>query len=192
VSEPRTEPLRVQTLSGAADLGLSDVGATDIGSALRLVINLMLANLGLSVLTALLALFLQKGVLDYEVAHSLAPGSSASQIAGARTGFGIALWVKLGSTVLISAVFVLRAYGLRRRAANPATATRGAYLRLYVLCVISVVGIAYLILSGQYPVWMRVEQFVQALLLVCTLVVVSRKEVRGRFPKRGRVTNAAA
>jgi hypothetical protein len=46
------------------------------------------------------------------------------------------------------------------------------------------VGIAYLILGGQYPIWMRVEQGLQAVVLVVLLIAVSRPEVRGRFAKR--------
>jgi magnesium-transporting ATPase (P-type) len=155
-----------------------DPGAQPIDTALRRVIILMFINLGLSVVTTLITLLLRTSVLDYQLAHAHIPaGASPADIDVIRQALETALWTKLVVTVLVAGLYIWRAFALRR-------GSRGAYLRLYYICVAGIVGIAYLILAGQYPVWMRVEQGLQAVVLVALLIAVSRKEVRYRFAKQ--------
>jgi hypothetical protein len=160
--------------SGRAAL---DPGAGSAEAALRLVIVLMFVNLGISVLTTVAMVWLRTSVVDYQVAHThLAAGSPLTGDALRRT-LQDTLWLRLGGSVVISAFYIWRAYALRR-------GSRGAYLRLYYICIAGLVGITYLILSGQYPVWMRVEQGVQAVVLVALLVAVSRAPMRHQFAKQ--------
>lgn len=155
-----------------------DPGARPVDSALRLVIVLMFVNLGLSVLTTVITLFLRDSVLDFQLAHAhLPPNPTPLQLEIVRNALQTALWTKLVATVLVSGLYIWRAYALRR-------GSRGAYLRLYYICIAGLIGIVYLIAAGQYPVWMRVEQGLQAAVLVALLFAVSRKEVRYRFAKR--------
>lgn len=155
-----------------------DQGVLPVDSALRRVIVIMFVNLGLSVLTTIITLILHTSVLDYQLAHAhIPPGATQLQIDTVRKALQTALWVKLGATVLVAALYIWRAYALRR-------GSRRAYLRLYYICIAGLVGIAYLILGGQYPVWMRVEQGLQAVVLVVLLIAVSRRGVRDRFAKR--------
>lgn len=145
-------------------------------SALRLVIILMFINLGLSVLTSILVLIMHNSVIDYQLAHtSLPPGADVDLL---RNTLQSTLWVRLVTSVLVSALYIWRAFALRR-------GSRGAYLRLYYIAIVGILGIAYLIfVSTQYPVWMRVEQVLQAIVLVGLLVAVSRPAVRNRFAKQ--------
>jgi hypothetical protein len=145
-------------------------------SALRLVIILMFINLGLSVITSALVLIMHNSVIDYQLAHiQLPPGADVALM---RTALQDALWTRLASSVVVSALYIWRAFALRR-------GSRGAYLRLYYIAIIGILGIAYLIfVSTQYPVWMRVEQVLQALVLVGLLIAVSRPQVRNRFAKQ--------
>ena len=155
-----------------------DPGAQPVDTALRRVIILMFVNLGLSVVTTIITLLLKNSVLDYQMAHAhFPPDATPAQIALVREALQTALWSKLAATVLVAALYIWRAFALRR-------GSRRAYLRLYYICILGIVGIAYLILGGQYPIWMRVEQGLQAVVLVVLLIAVSRKEVRYRFAKQ--------
>lgn len=139
----------------------------------------MFANLGLSVLTTILTLILSKSVVDYEIGHMpMASDLSQTDLDIERQALQSALWYRVFGSVLISAVYVWRAFALRRGA-------RGAYIRLYYIGIIGLVGIVYLIaVARYYPLWMRAEQVLQAAVLVGLLIAVSRKEVRNRFAKR--------
>jgi hypothetical protein len=155
-----------------------DPGARPVDSALRRVIILMFVNLGLSVVTTIITLILHDSVLNYQLAHThLPPEATPEQLATIRHALQIGLWTKLAATVLVSGLYIWRAYALRR-------GSRGAYLRLYYICIAGLIGIVYLIFGGQYPVWMRVEQGLQAVVLVALLIAVSRKDVRDRFAKQ--------
>lgn len=147
-----------------------------VDPALRLVIILMFVNLALSLITTAITLFLHNSVIDYQIAHTHLPAGSTVDLDLLRRTLQTALWTRLASSVLVSGLYIWRAFALRR-------GSRGAYLRLYYIAIIGILGIAYLIFSGQYPIWMRVEQILQALVLVTLLVAVSRKPVRDRFAK---------
>lgn len=147
-----------------------------VDSALRLVLILMFINLGLSVLTTILVLIFHTSVIDYQLAHTnIAPGADVDIM---RNALQDALWGRLVGSVLVSAVYIWRAFALRR-------GSRGAYLRLYYIAIVGLLGIAYLIfVSTAYPVWMRVEQILQAVVLIGLLIAVSRPAVRDRFAKQ--------
>ena len=145
-------------------------------SALRLVIILMFVNLGLSVLTTIVVLILHNSVIDYQVAHTtIPPGADVEQLRGI---YQSSLWGRLAGNVLVSALYVWRSFALRR-------GSRYAYLRTYYIAIVGLVGILYLIfVSTQYPVWMRVEQVLQGLVLIALLIAVSRPAVRARYAKQ--------
>jgi hypothetical protein len=144
---------------------------------LRLVIVLMFVNLGLSIVATALILIFHTSLLNYELAHAhLPPNATPEQISVLRTSLSSAMWGRVAGIVVVSALYVWRAYSLRR-------GSRRAYLRLIWICVVGLLGIIYLILGGQYPVWLRVEQVVQGLVLIAMLLAVTRKEVRDRYAK---------
>jgi hypothetical protein len=141
---------------------------------LRLVIVLMFANVGLSVVLTLLMLIFNRSLVDYELAHMrLPPGVDTTVL---RASLQNALWGRLGGVVIVAALYVWRANALRR-------GSRRAYLRLIWICVVGLAGIVYLIVAANYPWWMRIEQVVQGLVLISLLFAVTRPQVRDRYAK---------
>lgn len=152
-----------------------DPAQQPMDSALRLVITLMFVNLGLSVVLTILLLIFHNSIVDYELARTtIPPGVDTATI---RTSLQGALWGRLAGVVLVSALYIWRSFALRR-------GRRRAYLRLIWICVIGLLGIIYLIVAAQYPVWMRVEQVLQGVVLIALLIAVTRKPVRDRFAKQ--------
>jgi hypothetical protein len=144
---------------------------------LRLVIVLMFVNVGLSLVLTVIMLILHTSLVDFELAHSHLPANaSPAQVAAVRQALESATWARLVGVILVSGLYVWRASALRR-------GSRGAYRRLIVICVVGVLGIVYLIAGGQYPVWMRVEQVIQGLVLLAMLAAVLRPQVRERYAK---------
>ncbi|GAA4541556.1 hypothetical protein [Pseudonocardia xishanensis] len=133
---------------------------------LRRVTTLLLVNLGLSALLALLFLIFHSVLLDYQAAHI---GAGAD-----REALSIGLWSRVGGVVVIGLVYVVL---LRRIRAGH----RRAFVRVLIISVVSLLGIAYLLSTGQYPVWVEVEQAVQAVVLVALLWAVTRPAVRAHF-----------
>ena len=145
--------------------------------ALRLVITLLLVNLGFSILLTALTFVFRDSIVDYQLAHAhLPPHADPVVIDSVKNILRQTVWVRVAGNVIVSLVYVLLVRRLRR-------GQRRAYLRVIALCVAGLVGIGYLILAGQYPVWMRVEQGLQAIVLLGLLWAVTRREVRDRFAK---------
>lgn len=164
--------------SSAPTVRLTPPNTRPAYGALRPVLNLIYANCVLSVLTALITLFLHNSVLDYQLARAgLSPGATASQVDGTRNGLEIGLWIKLGSMVLLSLIYVWRTSGLKRGSKRPE-------IRLYYICLVGLGGVGYLIFGGEYPVWMRVEQAIQAVVLLALLFVVIREHVRSHNARK--------
>lgn len=142
--------------------------------SLRLVIVLMFANVGLSVVLTLLMLIFNKSLVDYQLAHMHLPPNVDTTVL--RKSLQDALWGRLAGVVIVAALYVWRASALRR-------GSRRAYLRLIWICVIGLAGIVYLIAAANYPWWMRVEQVIQGLVLISLLIAVTRPGVRNRYAK---------
>ncbi len=159
------------------ELGDSPAGRPHlpIDSALRLVFVLMFVNLGLSLVTSVLTLILHTSVIDYQIAHTAVAANPTIQ----REALEVTLWTKLIVSLAIAGLYLWRAFALRR-------GSRRAYLRLFYIAIVGIIGIGYVIIASQYPVWMRVEQIIQAIVLVGLLVAISRPQVRDRFSKKPR------
>jgi bacteriorhodopsin len=139
---------------------------------LRRVTTLLLVNLGLSALLAVAFLVFHRSLLDYQVAHmNLAPGTDVDAV---RDGLSASLWSRVGGVVVIGLVYTVL---LRRVRAGQ----RRAFFRILILSVVSLAGIAYLLSTGQYPVWVDVEQGIQAAVLLGLLWAVTRPAVRAHF-----------
>ena len=88
------------------------------------------------------------------------------------------MWGRLAGNVIVSVFYVWRSFALRR-------GSRYAYVRTYYIAIVGLLALVYLfVVSNQYPVWMRVEQVLQALVLLALLIAVSRPAVRARFAKQ--------
>ncbi|WP_214413117.1 hypothetical protein [Sphaerisporangium fuscum] len=97
-----------------------------------------------------------------------------------RDGLDPVVWIRAaGVTVL--ALLCLRWAG-RLRAGR-----RSAYLRMLWVSIAGPIGIAALVsLPGPYPVWVRVEQGVQGLVLLAVAWAVTRPEIRAHVPRKSR------
>jgi hypothetical protein len=119
-------------------------------------------------------------VIDFQLAHANLPPGAGPQVSDAvRTTLQGALWGRVAGVLLVSLFYVLRARGLVR-------GNRRSYRRMILVAIVGLVGIAYLIAAGQYPVWMRVEQGLQAVVLIGMLIALLRPQVKGRFAQQPR------
>ncbi|ODT98403.1 MAG: hypothetical protein ABS81_27970 [Pseudonocardia sp. SCN 72-86] len=141
---------------------------------LRHVITLLLVNLGLSAVLAILFVAFHTSLIEYQVARLGLP--AGADVEGVRAGLSAGLWSRAVVVVVIGVVYLFLIRQLR-------AGRRRAYLRVLIVSVVSLVGIAYLVLSGQYPGWVRVEQVVQAVVLLTLLWATTRPAVRAHFAR---------
>lgn len=140
--------------------------------ALRPVVGLLLTNLGLSVLLTILVLIFRNSVIDYQVAHRHIAGADLSE---QRNAYRVSLWTRVVGNIVVSIVYVFLVRALLR-------GRRWAYRRVIWLGAVGILGLV-LVLATPYPVWMHVEQVLQALVLAALLFFVTRPDVRQHFAK---------
>lgn len=88
-----------------------------------------------------------------------------------------AAWGRVVGLLVASPLYLLFA---NRMAAG----RRWAYVRLRLLSVLGTVGIVALVsVPGPYPVWMRVEQGAQGVVLLALAVVLAQPAVKARFAR---------
>jgi hypothetical protein len=148
--------------------------------ALHPVIYLLGANLGMSILLTALVFVFKHSVVEYQVAHhairrdsSLTPQAQREIF---RTAANVGIWSRVAGNVVVAVVYVFLVRALLR-------GRRRAYLRVIWLSVLGIASLA-LLWVNPYPLWMRAEQVLQALLLAAILFRVTRPEVRGYFARR--------
>ena len=143
-------------------------------SELRRVIVLLLVNLGFSLVLTVLMLVFRNQLVNYQLGHlNLPPGTD---LAAVRVQLRGQVWSRSVGVLVVTVVYALL---IRRLLAGK----RRAYLRVIWISVAGLLGIVFLVVAGQYPVWMRVEQTAQAVVLASLLWAVTRPAVRARFPK---------
>ncbi len=142
---------------------------------LRLVVTLMFVYLALSLALTILLLIFHNNFVNYELARTRVPAGSTA--ASVRHTLQVALWGRLVGVLIISALYVWRAFRLRN-------GKRGTYIRLIGICVFGLAYILYLLASAKYPNWMRMEQVLQGIVLISLLIALTRKPVRDRFVKQ--------
>ncbi len=142
--------------------------------ALRRVVILLLVNLGLSVVLTVLVLLFRDSILAYQLDRlALPPGADRS---AASAGLSTGLWSRMVGVLVVAVVYAVLVRRLRQ-------GRRRAYLRVLWISIVGLGAIVYLIVSGQYPVWMRIEQILQGLVLLALLWAVTRPAVRDRFAR---------
>ncbi|MGI5224679.1 hypothetical protein [Actinoallomurus sp. CA-142502] len=139
--------------------------------AVRLVLILLFANLALSIVFAGLTLLFRHGILDYQLARHPGPDPAKT-----RDKLALTLWTRPIPILLVAVVYLWVGRRLRQ-------GVRAAYLRVRVVSLVGLVAVAYLILTGAYPPWLRVIQGAQLLLLVALVVAVNRRRMRTGFPR---------
>ncbi|MFJ9853439.1 hypothetical protein [Streptomyces sp. NPDC101150] len=152
----------------------SATAPADSEGALKRVVGLLYTNLAISLVIAALTFALWNKVIDYQLAHL--PGGAPADPASERHSLSLATWI---APVVIFAVSVLYV----RIATQLKQGRRRTYIRVLVIAVAGMIGLAYPTLSGQYPAWMRIGHAAQELVLLALLLSATRPAVRARFSK---------
>ena len=138
---------------------------------LRPVVALLLTNLGLSVLLTAAVLLARHSIIDYQLDHRHI--TDPHQRATLRSSYSAAIIGRVVGNVVISIVYVFLVRALLR-------GRRWAYRRVIWLGAVGIISLAFLLFTP-YPLWMHVEQVVQALVLAALVYCVTRPEVRAYF-----------
>jgi len=144
---------------------------------LRPVIALLIANLGLSTVLTVLMLLFRDSVVDHQLAHLSLP--AGTDIDTTRALLRNAMWLRVAVTMLASVVYVILIGRLR-------AGSRWAYVRAVWISVVGLVAVVYLGIDGDYPMWIHVEQVLQAVVLVALVWFLSRPALRAGFKKQAR------
>lgn len=141
---------------------------------LRTVVTLLLTNLGLSAVIAALLLVFRQALLDYQLDRMAVPAADrAATAAGLESG----TWSRvIGWSWSASCA--------RSSCAACGRGRRRAWFRLLAVSTVGLVGILAVLATGQYPMWVDVEQVVQAGVLVALLWAATRPAVRAHFARR--------
>ena len=150
-----------------------DPGTEPVPTALRVVLVLLFVNLGLSILTAALSYVLRDQLLDYQLSHM---NLTEEQRQTTRDIVQQTMIIRVVSIAVVALLYLWLANRLIK-------GKRWAYLRSLWLGGAGLVGLGVLAVTTRYPLWMHVEQGVQAVILVCLLIALTRPEVRHRFRK---------
>jgi hypothetical protein len=138
---------------------------------LRPVVGLLLTNLGLSVLLTVAVLVARHSVVSYQLDHRHITDPAQRDVL--RRGDTAGIYGRIFGNVVLSVVYVFLVRALLR-------GRRWAYRRVLLLGSIGIVALLLTQLTP-YPVWMRAEQILQALVLAVLLWFVTRPEVRAHF-----------
>lgn len=141
--------------------------------ALKPVLVLLMVNLALSIGLTIAVLIARHSVIEYQLDHEHITDPDRRDTL--RTSYTISLWARVGGNLIVTVVYAFLVRALLR-------GRRWAYRRVILIGAIGIVGLL-LIQATPYPVWMRVEQIVQALTLAALLYFVLRPEVRAHYAK---------
>lgn len=134
--------------------------------AVRLVVGLLIGGLTVSVTFAVLTLVFRHDVLAYQQARQ--PHADPRALAAT-------LWTRPVPILVVAVLYVWVARNLLAGAAR-------AYRRVRLVSAVGLVAVGWLLVSGEYPAWLRVVQAVQAAVLAALVVAVNRPIVRAAFP----------
>jgi hypothetical protein len=139
------------------------------------VVAALLVSVGLSLLFAALTVVFSHQVVAYQLSRP----SGTDPLDQARRALTVTIWVRAVLVIGAAALYVWLVRRLRH-------GSRRAYVRIRTLSVIGLIAVAYLLISGQYPSWLRVVQAAQVASLLALVVAVTRPSVRAQFPKQPR------
>jgi hypothetical protein len=140
---------------------------------LRPVVGLLLTNLGLSIVLTVAVLLARHSVVNYQLDHRHITDPAQRDVL--RRSYSASIYGRIIGNVVVSVVYVFLVRALLR-------GRRWAYRRVILVGAIGIVGLLLTQLTP-YPVWMRAEQLLQALILAVLLWCVLRPEVRQHFAK---------
>lgn len=154
--------------SRVTDQATDPVGAP---RELRPVVTLLLTNLVLSVVLTIAVLLNRHSVINYQLDHRHITDPNLRD--ALRNGYSAGLVGRVVANVIVSIVYVFLVRALLR-------GRRWAYRRVIWIGIAGIVSLI-LIQTTPYPVWMRAEQLVQAVVLGVLLYFVRRPAVRMHF-----------
>jgi hypothetical protein len=129
--------------------------APDAPGELRKIVVLLIVNLALSIALTIATVIARHSIVDYQLDHRHITG--------------------VVGNIVVSVVYVFLVRALLR-------GRRWAYRRVIWLGTGGILALLLIQLTP-YPVWMRAEQLVQALILAALVYFVLRPEVRAHFAK---------
>lgn len=148
------------------------MSANSTEPALKRVVTLLYVNLAISLVLAALTFLFKHNIIDYQ----LATMPSADQTAKTRQTLDNLLWIRPVSVLVVSIIYV-------RIASRLHLGKRSTYIRVLFIAIAGFLGLAYLVATAQFPIWMRACQVVQALVLLGLLFGITRPAVREHFRK---------
>lgn len=146
---------------------------TETDSATRRLVALLYTNLGISVATTVLTFVLWHEVIDYQLTHL---GLAPSEVAQTRSVLTATTWIVPVVVLCVSVLYV-------RVGAQLHQGRRRTYIRVLVIAVVGIVGLAYPTIAPQFPLWQRVAHGAQELVLIALLAVALSPAVRTRFAR---------
>jgi hypothetical protein len=153
-----------------SDAGWSD-GWRHAPRELRPVVVLLAVNLTLSILLTVLTLALRHSLVEYQLDHRHV--TDPAQRAAVRQSYTAGIVGRAVGNIVVSVVYAFLVRALLR-------GRRWAYRRVIWLGAAGIVGLVLIQLTP-YPVWMRIEQLVQAVVLALLVWFVTRPAVRAHF-----------
>jgi hypothetical protein len=147
---------------------------------LRYLVVLLFVNLAFSIGLTIAVFVLRKSVVDFQVAHTALHANSDRSIADQRRilrrAANIAIWSRVGGSLIVAIVYGFLVRALLR-------GSRRAYQRVVLIGALGLVSLVLLWLRP-YPTWMRIEQLAQGIVLLSILFCVTRPEIRAHFAPR--------
>ncbi|MEV0567566.1 hypothetical protein [Dactylosporangium sp. NPDC050588] len=134
--------------------------------AVRVVVGLLVAGLALGLAFAALTLLFRGDVLAYQ--ESRHPHADRAELA--RT-----LWTRPIPILVVAGLYVWVARQLLAGAHR-------AYRRVRIVSVLGFVAVGWLLVSAEYPAWLRAVQGVQLAVLAALIAAVNRPVARAVFP----------
>jgi len=147
--------------------------AAETPSQLRPVVALLMINLALSLALTIATVIARHSIVNYQLDHRHITGATLRQML--RNSYTYSIIGRVVGNIVVSIVYVFLVRALFR-------GRRWAYRRVIWLSIAGIIALLDLQLTP-YPAWMRVEQFVQALVLAALVYFVLRPEVRTHFAK---------
>jgi hypothetical protein len=166
----RTEQAEAVAAARSADQGQVST------RAIRVVVILLFVNLALSAVFAGLTLLFHQSILDYQLPRHLGAAPDAHDQQAIRQQLSITLWTRPIPIVIVAVVYLWVARQLHR-------GSRRAYLRVRLVSVGGLLAVGYLLISGEYPGWLRVVQVLQLIPLAALAVLSNRPAMRAEFAK---------
>lgn len=131
----------------------------------KTVVVLLVTNLAVSVIFALITLLLHGPILAYQHGHH----PTADPAALSRT-----LWTRPIPIILVA---LLYARFVRQLLKGDPRALR----RVRIVSALGLIGVGWLLLSAEYPIWLRAVEVLQLLLLAALVITANLRVVRSAF-----------